>query len=99
MRGKRPMQAMGLSAALAMASCGGALAVERCMVTDPTGTPLNIRSEPGGAIIGVYDNGTIIRATETRLDAKGRSWSKVGKLENGTVNTVGWVFTKFISCF
>jgi hypothetical protein len=96
---RRPMLAMGLAAALSAASGGAAIAVERCMVTDPTGTPLNIRSEPGGAIIGVYDNGTIIRATETRLDAKGRSWSKVGKLENGVVNTVGWVFTKFISCF
>jgi hypothetical protein len=35
-------------------------AADRCKVTDPTGTPLNVRASPGGKITGKLPNGTLV---------------------------------------
>lgn len=76
-----------------------ALAEQRCMVTDPTDTPLNIRRTPGGDIVGTYDNGTILRVTRREVDGQGRDWALVGELVDGEVRVAGWVFGRYLRCF
>ncbi|MGO9546770.1 MAG: SH3 domain-containing protein [Rhodomicrobium sp.] len=61
-----------------------------CAVTDPTGTPLNIRSTPNGAIIGTLRNGASVTIQETLYDSRGRLWANIG---------IGWVFREFLSCY
>ena len=69
---------------------GTAAAGATCIVTDPTGTPLNIRSSPNGNIVGTLRNGTAVVIQDTAYDRQGRAWAYIG---------VGWVFREFISCY
>jgi hypothetical protein len=64
------------------------------MVTDPTGTPLNIRRFDG-KIIGVLHNREIVRVLRTGADRQGKSWDYVEYETNGE----GWVYREFISCY
>ncbi|PMB22667.1 SH3 domain-containing protein [Fischerella thermalis] len=66
-----------------------------CKVTDPTGTPLNVRKSPNGQIIGTIENYTEVDIYEIVRDEKNRPWAKVGF--EGRV--WGWVFREFISCY
>ena len=66
-----------------------------CTVTDPTGTPLNIRDAPNGRVIGALRNGKEVYIEELTLDASGRSWAKVS---DSNRKIIGWVFREFISC-
>lgn len=68
---------------------------EVCTVTDPTGTPLNIRNAPGGRVIGTLRNGTEVYIEELRSDEQGRAWAKVS---NPNRRSLGWVFREFVSC-
>jgi len=61
-----------------------------CIVTDPTGTPLNIRATPNGAIVGTLRNGVPVDIKSTVYDSGGRLWANIG---------IGWVFREFISCY
>jgi hypothetical protein len=88
---------IAISVFLIMAS--PAMAQQRCIVTDPTDTPLNVRRTPGGPIVGTYDNGTILRVTRTERDGQGRDWSLVGRIEGDQIVVTGWVFSRFLSCF
>jgi hypothetical protein len=75
----------------------GASAQDRCRVTDPTGTPLNIRAIPNGAIIGTMPNGLLVSIRDTARDNRGRPWALVAQFETG--RRLGWVFREFVSCF
>jgi hypothetical protein len=79
---------------LALASAAPAAASDRCMVTDPTGTPLNVRRYDG-KIIGNLRNGEIVKVLKTGADAKGKPWAYVAYQTNGE----GWVYREFISCY
>lgn len=70
--------------------------IGRCVVTDPTGTPLNVRSSPNGPIQGALHNGTIVRQEQTVQDQKGKSWSYVVPTEEGKP---GWVYRQYVSCY
>jgi hypothetical protein len=70
---------------------------ERCKVTDPTGTPLNVRAKPNGKIIGTLANGTFVSILEYAPDANGKPWAKVAHQESK--KPIGWVFREFVSCF
>jgi uncharacterized protein YraI len=83
-------------ALLLSASVAGA-AGDRCKVTDPTGTPLNVRASPNGKIIGTLANGTLVSVAGYGEDANGKSWAQVKNY--GTGKLIGWVFREFISCF
>ena len=84
-----------------------AQAANRCAVTDPTGTPLNIRETPNGEIIGRVTNGAGVRVVNTSFDERGRPWVLIrprgaGVLEaarSGTSQVVGWVYREFVSCY
>ncbi len=71
-----------------------AAAATRCMVTDPTGTPLNVRRFDG-KIIGVLHNGEIVRILRMGEDPQGKPWAYVAYETNGE----GWVYREFISCY
>ncbi len=66
-----------------------------CTVTDPTGSPLNTRTEPGGDIFATLRNGTVVRAiAQTRH--KGDQWVYVEKWSGD--NAVGWVYDAYMEC-
>ncbi len=64
-----------------------------CVVNDPTGTPLNIRSRPGGSTIGQVANGSIV----TVVDTDGE-WAKVVVVSQGNAQVRGWVYSRYIAC-
>lgn len=84
----------------ALAAClvsAPAFAQSRCAVTDPTGTPLNIRETPNGEIIGRVTNGAGIRVMNTSFDERGRPWALISP--RGRNHVVGWVYREFVSCY
>jgi hypothetical protein len=64
---------------------------QRCMVTDPTGTPLNVRRFDG-KIMGALHNGEIVKLLRTDADPHGKPWAYVAYQTNGE----GWVYREFI---
>ncbi|MGI0482037.1 SH3 domain-containing protein [Geminocystis sp. CENA526] len=70
-----------------------------CKVTDPTGTPLNVRTSPNGKKIGILTNGKEVYIDNIRYDEKGRPWARVGSYVSGEYKIYGWVFREFISCY
>ncbi len=79
----------GVAALLAVCACTMA-ASAACVVTDPTGTPLNIREAPNGRVIGTLRNGASVTILGATYDRNGKLWANIG---------VGWVFREFISCY
>jgi hypothetical protein len=67
----------------------GALAAE-CTVADPTGTPLNLRSEPGGEVIGTLPNGLTV--VTTSVEGK---WVLVVGFRG---DYLGYVFKDYLKC-
>jgi hypothetical protein len=74
----------------------GAQAADRCKVTDPTGTPLNLRDAPQGNVLGKVPNGRLVRMIETDSDRNGKTWARVGTMDG---KPMGWVFREFVSCY
>jgi hypothetical protein len=70
-----------------------------CKVTDPTGTPLNVRDQPNGQVINFLRNGREVYIEEVTYDDQDRPWVKVGGYYNGTYRVWGWVFREFVSCY
>ena len=68
---------------------------QTCVVNDPTGTPLNVRTSPNGAILGALYNGAVVQVLKVIFDKRGRSWALVVPLEPGKQ---GWVFGAFLTC-
>lgn len=76
-----------------------AKAEDVCKVTDPTGTPLNIRATPNGKVVGTLKNGTEVYVEEDGSDDKGRAWAKISTTSKGKKKVLGWVLREFISCY
>lgn len=89
--------AMAAAALLVSVNLAAAAEGERCKVTDPTGTPLNVRASPNGKIIGTLANGTFVTIVDSKNAANGKPWVKVQHAETNT--PIGWVFREFVSCF
>jgi uncharacterized protein YraI len=66
-----------------------------CTVTDPTGTPLNVRTRPNGPIVGALHNGSVVQVQQVVTDASGRPWAYV--LPQGA-GRAGWVFGSYLTC-
>lgn len=66
-----------------------------CKVADPTGTPLNIREEPNGKILGTWDNGVRVRPYEEKSH-NGKLWYAVERIADD--NAIGWVFDPYLKC-
>jgi len=80
----------------AFAATAQAASADRCRVTDPTGTPLNVRDAPQGRILGKVANGRLVQMIETDSDRNGKTWARVGTMDG---RPMGWVFREFVSCF
>ena len=65
-----------------------------CVVADPTGTPLNIRTSPNGKIVGKIGNGERIRISD-QTTQDGKQWAYIS---NTASRPMGWVFRKFLAC-
>ena len=70
---------------------------QKCMATDPTGTPLNVRAEPSGKILRTIHNGKLVTIEAFENDYKGQPWVLIS--DRKTKKTIGWVFREFVSCF
>lgn len=70
-----------------------------CQVTDPTGTPLNVRDRPNSNVINALQNGREVYILETAAAEQGRPWSRIAGYYNGEYRIWGWVFREFISCY
>lgn len=70
-----------------------------CKITDPTGTPLNVRDEPNGKVINALKNGRKVYIHQISYDSKGRPWAKIGGYYNSEYRVWGWVLREFISCY
>lgn len=87
------MKRLFLACCLTMAATG-ALA-QTCVVNDPTGTPLNVRARPNGAILGALHNGAAVEVLQVLHDDGGRPWAYIAPLGSGRR---GWVFGNFLAC-
>lgn len=69
-----------------------------CMVSDPTGTQLNVRGAPNGRpILFTLPNGYRVVVDQIAYDRQGRPWAYVHAADSG--ENLGWVFREFISCW
>jgi hypothetical protein len=66
-----------------------------CLVADTTGTPLNVRAAPQGAILSALPNGVRVRIAQSAFDQKGQEWARI-VTEGG--DRLGWVIRRYLSC-
>ncbi|MGE3248577.1 MAG: SH3 domain-containing protein [Beijerinckiaceae bacterium] len=66
-----------------------------CMVSDPTGTPLNVRRSPNGRIVGRVRNGQIVVVRGITRDDRGRPWALLFSNDGASI---GYVFREYVSC-
>lgn len=81
-----------LLACLAASLATSASAAE-CTVADPTGTPLNVRAAPNGAVLSTLENGTLIEVIGETTH-QGKRWLHVADMGD----EIGWVFARFVIC-
>ena len=70
-----------------------------CKVTDPTGTPLNIRDQPNGKIINKLRNDREVYVTDTIYDSRDRPWVYLEGYYQGEYRSWGWAIREFVSCY
>jgi uncharacterized protein YgiM (DUF1202 family) len=77
---------------IALTAPGDARANEVCTVADPSGTPLNVRSQPklDGSILGALNNDTAVVVKERR-----GQWASIVPESAGKS---GWVWAEYLSC-
>ena len=68
---------------------------EICVVRDPTGTPLNVRKEPNGTVVGAFRDGERVRRYEEKLQ-DGQVWVQVARVPWD--NALGYVFDAYLKC-
>lgn len=81
---------VALVAAFPLAAQGA----ERCVVADPSGTPLNVRAAPHGRILGALSNGARLTILDYASDDAGRRWVYV----TPRAGKSGWVFRDYLDC-
>jgi hypothetical protein len=68
-----------------------------CEVSDPSPSPLNVRTGPWGTILRKLKDDTVVwRTGKSAEDDEGRLWVQVALKKNG--RPIGWVFREYISC-
>ena len=100
---KIPTFALALAAVLAvggpLAAPAAAQSARVCVVSDPTGTLLNVRDEPNGRVVGEIHNGVWVKATD-RTTSRGKPWAFIHDSDAaGTLGEpLGWVFAAYLTC-
>jgi hypothetical protein len=69
---------------------------KNCIVADPTGTPLNLRTSPNGKVISTIRNGSPVTIIDDAADSQGRAWSYI-RSDVSRAN-LGWVIKSFLGC-
>ena len=89
------MRACVLRACLMAATLAAspALAASECLVDDPTGTPLNVRSAPSGPILTTLPNGARVEVLEETKHG-GKRWLFVSLASE----RLGWIFGAYVVC-
>lgn len=64
-----------------------------CTVDDPTGTPLNVRDGPNGAVLTTLKRGAMVEVVDNRYH-EGQRWALVARY----AEPWGWVFGAYIKC-
>jgi hypothetical protein len=82
---------LAIAALLSVSAIAPAKAAN-CTVADPTGTPLNVRAEPSGTILGRLRNGTRVEVTDVDADARMKAWAYVVPQAGKS----GWVILKYL---
>jgi uncharacterized protein YraI len=80
--------------AAAFATTLSAAHAASCMVSDPTGTPLNMRESPNGRIVGTLRNGVFVTMRDV-VEVRGQRWAELASNRAG--GTV-YVLREYISC-
>jgi len=70
-----------------------ARAAGECLVDDPTGTPLNVRSAPNGVILTTLQNGARVEVLEEAKIGSKR-WLFVSRQGE----RLGWIFGAYVVC-
>ncbi|MBD1935799.1 SH3 domain-containing protein [Microcoleus sp. FACHB-68] len=99
MKTKSPLLMILAVLASSLAVALPAKAERVCKVTDPTGTPLNVRDRPNGQVIDTLLNGYRVYMEDSATDDQGRTWVKVGSYTEEGFRSWGWVIREFISCY
>ena len=68
----------------------------RCVVADPTGSPLNVRHKPNGQVMGTLRNGTIVFLGAPYVDQRKRVWVEIKSSSDAPPQ--GWVFLSYLAC-
>jgi hypothetical protein len=68
---------------------------DECLVSDPTGTPFNVRQSPKGPVVTTLRNGEGVVYAIRREDP----WVEVHKVTNGSLTKLGWAWRKYIDCY
>ena len=84
-----------LSAGFALFLSAPAWAASDCIVSDPTGTPLNVRTAPNSRVLRTLRNGTPVNIEQVVTGPDGKRWAFV-TAPNGDAH--GWVFYAFLAC-
>jgi hypothetical protein len=90
---------VGLLLASLFAFSAPVQAEQICKITDPTGTPLNVRDRPNGAVVNALRNGREVYILEVSYDEQDRQWARVGGYYEGNYRIWGWVLREFVSCY
>ena len=72
-----------------------ALAQQSCLIADPTGTPLNVRTVPNGKIVDALRNGITVKIIQSAANG-GKAWVYVRKADSNV--PLGWVFRDYLNC-
>ena len=64
-----------------------------CIVNDPTGTPLNVRTVPNGQLRGALHNGMPVTILDSTI-VNGKQWTLIAP----KIGKTGWVFDSFLIC-
>jgi hypothetical protein len=70
-----------------------------CRVTDPTGTPLNVRLSPNGKVVSKIRNQTVVYPQSINYDDAGKPWLLINVRQPGGDKMLGWVVREFVSCY
>lgn len=85
-----------LLATASVALTSPAIAADRCIVQDPTGTQLNVRTAPNAKVVRSLPNGTSVTIEQLVSGPDKKRWAFVVDPASGMA--FGWVFHAYLAC-
>jgi len=66
-----------------------------CVVTNPSGRPMNVRETPNGIIKEIIDNGSYVQPLRLASAENGMSWAYVADVRG---RELGWMYVPYLAC-